>query len=308
MPRNILLLSVVGLLLLGIGCRPEEAPAVGAAPTAPTPATAAAETPAQSVAAVVNGEEISMARYEAQVRVALATYAEGAGLDDDSPEGQTTLKALRQQVLEWLIDQVLIDQAAARAGVVVSDAQVDAEIARIRGRNPTGFDDWLEKNGFTEESFREQVRSDLLGAAMRERVTATISSRAEQVHLRQIVVSGEAEAQDLLEQLEAGSVGFEDLARAHSIDESTRDSGGDLGFVPRGMLPESVERLAFGLEPGEIAGPIQTALGWHLIQVVEKDPARELPPELLETLRQDAFMKWLEGEREKAQVTRYVSE
>jgi parvulin-like peptidyl-prolyl isomerase len=267
-----------------------------------------AETPAQDVAAVVNGEDISMARYEAQVRIALGTYAEGAALDENSPEGQATLKALRRQVLEWLIDQVLIDQAAARAGVVVSDAQVDAEIARIRGRNPTGFDDWLEKNGFTEESFRQQVRSDLLGAAMRERVTATISSRAEQVHLRQIVVAGEAEARSLLEELKAGKARFEDLARAHSIDESTRDSGGDLGFVPRGMLPETVERVAFGLEPGEIAGPIQTTLGWHLIQLVEKDPARELPPELLETLRQDAFMKWLEGERERAQVTRYVSE
>ena len=308
MPRNILLLSVAGLLLLGIGCRPEERPTVATVDAAPTPATAAAESPAQDAAAVVNGEEISMARYEAQLRIALATYAEGAGLDEDSPEGQATIKALRRQVLEWLIDQVLIDQAAARAGVVVSDAQVDAEIARVRGRNPTGFDNWLEKNGFTEEGFREQVRSDLLGAAMRERVTATISSRAEQVHLRQIVVPGEAEARDLLEQLQSGGVGFEDLARAHSIDESTRDSGGDLGFVPRGMLPESVERVAFGLEPGVIAGPIQTALGWHLIQLVEKDPARELPPQLLETLRQDAFMKWLEGERERAQVLRYVSE
>ncbi|MCL6431105.1 MAG: peptidylprolyl isomerase, partial [Anaerolineae bacterium] len=275
----------------------------------PTLATVAAQAPPpQNVAALVNGEGISMARYEAELRIALATYTAGTALDESSPEGQATLKALRQQVLEWMIDRVLINQAAARAGIAINEARVDSEVERIRGDNPDGFADWLQRNGFTEESFREQVRSDLLGAAMRERVTAGISSRVEQVHLRQIVVAGEAEARGLLEKLRAGNAGFEDLARTHSIDEGSRESGGDLGFVPRGILPESVERVAFGLEPGEVAGPIHSVLGWHLIQLVERDVAREVPPEILETLRQEAFMRWLEQERERAQVLRYVTE
>ncbi len=309
MPRNIVLLGAMGLLLLGIGCRPAGPVAGDADRPGPTLAAVAAEaTVPQNVAALVNGEGIAMARYEAELRIALATYTAGTGLDPSSPEGQATLKALRQQVLEWMIDRVLINQAAARAGIVIDEARVDGEVERIRGDNPDGFADWLQRNGFTEESFREQVRSDLLGAAMRERVTAGISSRLEQVHLRQIVVANEAEARGLIEKLRTGGARFEDLARAHSIDEGSRESGGDLGFVPRGILPESVERVAFGLEPGEVAGPIHSALGWHLIQLVERDAAREVPPEILETLRQEAFMRWLEQERERAQVLRYVME
>ncbi|MDI7277417.1 MAG: peptidylprolyl isomerase [Anaerolineae bacterium] len=302
MGRNLLVVSIVALLMGLGGCRaPDSRILTRAAPTS------ARSGPSSDLAAVVNGQGIPLDRYQAQLQIALASYAEGSGLDPESAEGQAALAALKVQVLEWMIDQVLIDQAAARAGITVDEAQVEAEVERIRSHNPSGFADWLRENGLTEASFRSQVRSDLLGAAMRERVTADIASTAEQVHLRQIVVESEGKARTLLEQLRAGSVPFEDAARAHSIDESSRDGGGDLGFLPRGVLPQSVESAAFGLEPGEIAGPIRSDLGWHLIQLVERDAAREVPPELLAALRQEAFMKWLEGERERAQVLRYVS-
>ncbi len=285
-----------------------------AAPASPTPGepiptpTQAQATPAGEVAARVNGQPIAMSAYQAQLQAAMASFAQQPGLDPNSKEGKASLAALRQQVLDWLVDQALIDQAAGQQGIQVTDEQVTAEVERIRSENVGGFADWLKANGFTEESFRAQTRSDLLGAAMRDLVTRDVGGTAEQVHLEQILLADEAQARSLLEQVKQGQAAFEDLAKAHSQDDATRDKGGDLGFLPRGILAESVEQVAFGLQPGQVAGPVQSPFGWHLIKVVERDPAREIPPEMLATLREEAFMRWLEGERAKAKIELLVKE
>lgn len=315
--------GLLALLVLG-GCTAQRPPAPAGPtltgepvrtvqqplPTSPPVATqtpgAVAKTPTAAVAAMVNGQPIPMATYQAQLATAIASFSQQPGFDPKSAEGQAALAALRAQVLDWLIDQALIDQAAAREGIRVTDAQVEAEVERVRGSNPSGFAAWLEQNGFTEESFRAQTRSDLLGAAMRDRVTRDVPTRAEQVHVRHILVDTEAQARSLLDRLRKGGTTFEALARQHSKDEASRAQGGDLGFVARGILAESVEQVAFAMVPGQISDPVQSPFGWHLVQVVARAPARDIPPEMLATLRQEAFMRWLEGEREKARIERYV--
>ena len=310
MKQTLALAAVLALLLTSAACQASPAPT--AADTAPAaqpvgieskPSPAPTAWPTSGVAAIVNGQEISMATYQAQLQAAIKSYGQQPGADPQSADSQV---ALRQQVLEWLIDQTLIDQAAEREGIVVSDEQVTAAFERIRSENPDGFAEWLAENGFTEETFCAQTRSDLLGVAMRELVTRDVGGEVEQIRLRQIVVGSEAEAQDLLAQIRNGSATFEALARAHSIDEASRDNGGDLGFVPREMLPESVAQVAFAMQPGEISAPVQSRFGWHLVQVVERDPARQVPPEMLATMRQEVFMRWLERERAKAQIERYA--
>ncbi|MGQ9681267.1 MAG: peptidylprolyl isomerase [Anaerolineae bacterium] len=291
--------ALVGLMVLLplVACHN---PQTGPTPLSQTP-LAGGGAPS-GVAARVNGQPIALAVYEAQVQAALASLQEQPGADT-SPEGQA---ALRQQVLDWLIDQALLDQAATREGLAVSDEEVEAEVARVRGENPAGFSSWLQANGYSEEAFRAQTRSDLLGARLRERVAAQVPATAEQVHLRQIVLGSEAEAQDVAAQIRQGA-DWAVLARTRSLDAASRDSNGDLGFVPRGLLPDAVEQAAFSLQPGDIAGPVVSAYGWHIIHVVERDPARPVPADMLDFLRQQAFEQWLEEERGKAEIERFVS-
>jgi peptidyl-prolyl cis-trans isomerase D len=59
---------------------------------------------------------------------------------------------------------------------------------------------------------------------------------------------------------------FESLARKHSDDEQTRDEGGDNGYRARGHFEEVVEDAAFGMEPGEVKGPIETEEGFQIIK------------------------------------------
>ncbi len=85
-----------------------------------------------------------------------------------------------------------------------------------------------------------------------------------------------AQAEDLLKQLKAGA-DFAALAKAHSEDSGTRDNGGDLGWIVRGQTVENFEKTAFTLKPNELSDVIVTEYGYHIIQVLDKEPARLRP-------------------------------
>ena len=160
--------------------------------------------------------------------------------------------------------------------------------------------------GLTYEEFREALRSQMLASAMFEQVTASVPTTAEHVHARHILVATEEEAQAILARLRAGE-DFAALARECSLDENTRESGGDLGFFPRGLLiaPE-VEEAAFALSPGQISGVVRSQFGYHIVQVLERDPDRPLAPEVRADLRERAFRRWLEEQWEGAAIERFV--
>ncbi|HAA76258.1 TPA: hypothetical protein DCE37_14175, partial [Candidatus Latescibacteria bacterium] len=87
---------------------------------------------------------------------------------------------------------------------------------------------------------------------------------AGKVQVRHIVVRTEAKARELLSQLNGGS-DFVELARAHSIDASTKE-GGNLGFFEKGDLHPDFEAAAFSLEVGDLSDVILTPVGYHIIQ------------------------------------------
>ncbi len=280
----------------GATAAPAGASPTVAAPTA-TAVSTASPTPAVPVAAIVNGQAIPLEEYQRQVKLAESSFAKQGGMASD----QETLRQVRQQVLDWLIDQVLIEQTAQRMGITISDAAINAELAKARGDDAAKFAKWLEENGLTEDSFRANLRSELLGAAVRDAVTAYIPDKMEQVHLRHILVASEQEARQILSQIRTND-DFVRLAKLNSIDLGTRESGGDLGFYPRGVLSPEIDRVAFNIVVGQISDVIQTGFGYHIIQVLERDPARAVTPEMMLALRQEAFMSWLEAERARAQI------
>jgi peptidyl-prolyl cis-trans isomerase C len=133
-----------------------------------------------------------------------------------------------------------------------------------------------------------------------------VPQSAEQVHARHILVDTAEEAGRLHAQLEAGA-DFASLARAHSQDTSTRENGGDLGYFPRGILVSSeVEEAAFSLQPGQFSDVITSVLGYHIVQVVERDPDRSISPENLQLLREQAVQDWIRSLWAQAEVERFV--
>ncbi len=278
------------------------APAEAAAPDATATLVPAPTNTTEPLAAVVNGDPIALAAYERQVERYESSMV-AAGQDPSTPEGQTALAQGRQWVLDLMIEQLLIGQAAVEEGMSVTDEDVDATITGLREEiGDVAFDDWLTQEGITLDEMREQLRQDMLATQMANRIAETVPTHAEHVHARHIVVGTQEEAQVVLSQLQAGG-DFASLARTYSQDISTRDLGGDLGFFPMGVLTSrEVEAAAFALQPGQVSDVVVSELGYHVVQVVERAPDREIAPENLRMLRDLAVRTWLDGLRAGADI------
>lgn len=307
--------TILALALLVVACAPTPTPTPAPTESQPSPpepsipSTAPATTPPDlPLAALVNAQAIYLVDYERQV----AQYQEAlvsAGVDLASPEGQQRLLQMREQILNWMIEQALIEQAAAGMGIVVTDDQVAAALAQIiqDAGSEEAFQAQLERSGLTQQDVWTQLRAELVRAAVMEQVTASVPTSTEHVHARHILVSTPEEAEQLLSQLQAGA-DFAELARTYSQDESTRLAGGDLGWFPRGvLLAAEVEEAAFSLQPGQISTVVQSPFGFHIVQVIEREPDRAVSPENLQLLQDQAAQQWIETLWAQATIERYVN-
>jgi hypothetical protein len=252
-------------------------------------------TPGPAVAIWVNGQPIyvadygrALARYEAELDL--------QGIDPGSPEAERNLAEARGWILDWMVTELLMVQAAEAAGIVVAAEQVDREIEQMVADvgGDDAFADRLEEWGYTADEFRLTMHSQLLQEEMKRRVLEGVPTVAEHVHARHIVVDTRENAESILDRVMLGA-DFAALAQACTLDSSTRESGGDLGFFPRGILVLSeVEDAAFALEPGQWGQVVASSQGYHVVQVLERDPTRTVSAQNLRLLQERALQQWTE--------------
>ena len=95
---------------------------------------------------------------------------------------------------------------------------------------------------------------------------------------------------------------FGEIARQYSMDEITRASGGDLGFIPHGVMPLAFDNAAFALNVNQISEIVPVEAGFMIIQVLEINPARTVSDEYWPLVQQYAFETWLANERAQADI------
>ena len=281
----------------------------GASPTSPTalpsalPATEIispvlpTDTPAiptptpEPLAATINGEPLTLAEYEAELALFQSAQADfGTNLATEEAAAW---------VLDSLIDAVLLAQAAAESGFVVDETSLQARIdelaAELGGEQVLA--DWIAAHGYTEMSLRQALSREMAAAWMRDQIAAAVGETADQAHARQILLYNSVQAEQVLAQLQSGQ-DFEALAEAY--DPLT---GGDLGWFPRGyLISPAVEEAAFGLEAGQYSGVIESPLGFHIVQLVERDPQHPLSPDARQVLQLQALNTWQTQRRSQSDI------
>ena len=298
---------LVGVVAAACDSAPAPAPKAGV-PTATAgsaqPQAAPPTAAPQGPAAVVNGQEIPMASLLREVEKRQSALVQ-RGVNLNSQQGKAQLEQEKQLALDNMIDDVLVMQEAAKQGISVSDADLEAELQKIVSGlgGQAKFEEQLKFAGQTLDDARAMLRTQLLYLKMRDRVVGALQT-AEQIHGRHILVDSQATAQSLLAQIQAGA-DFGQIAQQASQDSLTRANGGDMGWFARGTLPaKEVEDAAFALQPGQVSGVIQSAFGYHVVQVLERDPARKLEGELFVKVQQQAMENWLNSLRAQAQGQR----
>ncbi len=168
-------------------------------------------------------------------------------------------------------------EPAARRGILEAFIEERALVieARRRGHLPPGAgpDDEPRAVGrlLAEVVHPPQITDDEVAAYYQAH--AAELAVPETVTLRQIVVATLNEARDVRRRLARNPTAFEVIARTQSKGEEA-GAGGYMGPFQRGQLPPELEAAAFALPEGGTSEPVQTGLGYHVLRVESRQPAR----------------------------------
>ncbi|MDD5657411.1 MAG: peptidyl-prolyl cis-trans isomerase [Elusimicrobia bacterium] len=222
--------------------------------------------------------------------------------------------------LDEMVDEILLRQAAQAKGIKAEPAEVEQRLSRVREQfsDPAIFESQLKQSGGSVEKLKVEIADQLV---LRKLIVATQKlsvSDAElrkafqenreklatppAVHLRHILVKTEAEADALVAKIKGGA-DFKALARTSSLAPTGKLTGGDYGFVSRGMLPEEIDAIAFAMKPGELR-VVASAKGRHVLQVVK---TRAAQPARFETAKEDLRDMLLE-EKMKSVLPAYLAQ
>ena len=252
------------------------------------------------VVATVNGQNIT--KQQLQDLFNAAIQSSGSKVGDLNAQQQ--LGGYTQLLQDLIMDKLVAEAASTEK---VSDADVDAELAKIKGQFPDekAFQDQIAQAGMTPEKLKENIRTGLQQSRwMKSQVKTTdvTDDQAKTFYESNIkefeqpqtvkashilfmvdpdaspdVVKQKEEAAAKAAERAAAGEDFTKLAKELSEEPGASESGGDLGFFPKDrMVPEFAE-AAFAQKVGDISKPVKTQFGWHVIKVTDKKEAGTVP-------------------------------
>ena len=283
------------------------------------------------IVAVVNDEVITEADVTSQVTALLQDQ------EAQPPAGQGPA-GMHLVMLRRLIEQRLILQEAKRAGISVEPGEVADRLETLRGRfaSEEEFRRSLVDSGLSEERLKEQIRDQLLverliNTKIRSAIVVSpqevarelgdhqeLSKPGDRVRVSHILIRvaearSEEQARALIEDLRRRLVQGEDfsaLAKRYSEDPYAEE-GGAMEWVAQGELLPELDGALFNLKAGELSGPIQTRLGFHLVRVEERRSASSLSvteanrtvfKRLYQQKFQDRFGRWIGELKRRAYI------
>jgi peptidyl-prolyl cis-trans isomerase C len=267
------------------------------------PAAKTDDTKLPDPVAVVEGEKISRSDLQETFNNALAA----SGINPDDLTADQKMAGYREILDELIIDKLISRKASS---VEVPDAEVDAEVARVKAQFPdeATFKAEMAKAGETETSFRQTVKKMMQQQQWMEEQIGDQAKvpdedikkfydenkkefehpelvRASHILIRvpedatdDAVAEKKKAAEAALARVAGKKEDFTAVAKEVSEEPGAAESGGDLNFFPKDrMVPEFAD-AAFAMQKGDISKePVRTKFGWHIIKVTDRKEAGSMP-------------------------------
>jgi foldase protein PrsA len=258
-------------------------------------------TPSVSAVANVNGVDVSASAFLAELRRQLYYVTAQYQVDWNDSVAQQQIPAFQDQVVEQIVQIELAKQIAKREGITITAAEVVSETAatkvQVVGSGQYGtLDEFLTTMGMTEQTFSEQIAVNLLFDKLQAAHGGP--DPTEQVHVAHILVETAEVGNEVLAKLKAGE-GFAVLAKQYSTDDSTKETGGELPWFPKGAMDPAFDAAAFALKTGETSALVESSYGFHVIRLLGKE-TRPIGAEFLDNYRQQNFETWFTEQMAKA--------
>lgn len=284
-------------------------------------------------AAKVNGTSIPVSELNqqiAQLQKQYPTMFQGA-------DGAARLLQFKQRLLDTLVNQTLVEQAAKDRGITVSDADVQKQIDQLKAgfKDQAAFDAALKSAGMDPATLQSQIRQQLVTQKLMAALSASINITPAQIaayynkNKSQFYTASQkrashilfnandkATAEKVLKQVLAGA-DFAQLAKQYSKDPASAAKGGDLGWPTSPYVPEfqaALDKLSKGQTTTTL---VKSQFGYHIIRVTDVRPASQktlaqATPQIKQILTQQqqsaAYNQLITELRKKAKIQIFVQD
>jgi peptidyl-prolyl cis-trans isomerase C len=253
--------------------------------------------------AIVEGEKISRADLQETFSGALAS----SGINADDLTADQKMAGYREILDELIVDKLISRKASS---VDIKDADLEAEITRVKGQFPSeeAFKAEMTKAGENDSSFRDSVKKMIQQQKWMETQIgdkAAVSDadikkfyeenkkefehpemvRASHILIRvpedadeKVVAEKKKAADAALERVTSKKENFATVAKEVSEEPGAKESGGDLNFFPKDRMVPEFANAAFAMKKGDISKqPVRTKFGWHVINVTDRKDSGTMP-------------------------------
>lgn len=244
------------------------------------------------VAATVNGAEIqedTITKYIQDFRTS-SDLTSDDDWDNWMKENSFDPATVRDQVIDYYVENELKKQACDEKGITVEQSQVDDEINNMKA-NYDSDDAWkqaLSSAGLTEDQYRESVEAGLLDKALEDAVagdaaTADDSKVLDMLNTYYTMFNGAKKsshilfassdtekAQEVLDQINAGTLDFAEAAKQYSTDTASAADGGNVGWDAINSFVTDYTDALDGLSVGQVSGLVTSDYGIHIIKCTDE--------------------------------------
>lgn len=257
---------------------------------------------ADRIVAVVNGEIVTL--YELDKRFApVMKQFEGKDL---SAAEEERVAAMKRQLLDRWIEDMLILQECQRYGVNVSEAEAEARIKAILQQNKMSdqkFAEELAKKGLTRAEYVAEMRKEMnINRLLDYTVRAKVAVSNEEVEayyrsnmgayesgrkvvLKLIVLPMDMDAESLRKKIVDKDMTFEEAAKKHSVGPGA-ETGGDLGALAWDQLAPDWRKVLEGVSAGEVSKPFELSGRKALLKLIQDSAGDSRPlPDVAERIR-----------------------
>jgi parvulin-like peptidyl-prolyl isomerase len=301
--------------------------------------TKAASPKATGPIAKINGKDLDRAEFDKKYAKMTKAFTVRK---KDIPEGLA--QRYKESILKQLVDKELLRQAIAKEGVKVDAAALDKEFAEYKKmfRTDENFQRYLKSSEVSIDQIKANIEHNLAVTALLEKKGNLAVNDPEvkeyfeknkaryevkeQVRASHILfkvgkkddkakdAEAKKKADDIYKQAKAKGADFAALAKKHS-QGPTAPRGGDLSYFTRGRMVPAFEKVAFAMKVGDVAKPVRTQFGWHIIKVTDKKEGRQRPfEEVKESISKllrnkksrQAKAELLKGLREGAKIESFL--
>lgn len=217
---------------------------------------------------------------------------------DKTQQADVDYNAIKEQVLQQLVDNELLKSQAKKYGVSVKRSDVETAYSEVVVQN--GGEEEVKKvladlYGLNVKDFKKLISDQILEQKLAESVPVQVRARHILIRVdkdaaQDKVDESKARMDKVLEEVKGG-LSFSEAATKYSEDTGSNQNGGDLDFFTRGQLEENFEKVAFETEVGKVSEAFRTEFGWHILLVEEKKGQVDM-----------SFSDWLENLRNNGTV------